>query len=415
MSRRGGRLDSQAAVIGGGIVGLAAALALARSGVSVTVVDRGAAPAIDALPDGRSAALLRPAVDFLERLGVWPAVADGAAPLRRLRIVDPGRDGDGTAPHEVVFEAGEIGERAFGCNVANHDLRRALAEAVAGEAGIRLRHGEEVRGLRASGAMAQLDLGDGHTLRCALVVGADGRDSSVRRAAGIGAQRSDYRQMALACSFEHARDHGDASTELHRPGGPLTTVPMRERRCSSLVWIERTAEARRLLALGDADFAAELEGIVAPWLGPVRGVAPRHGHPLIGVLAHRLAAPRVALLGEAAHVLSPIGAQGLNLSLRDIDVLAALLATATARRADVGNPELLAAYERQRMPDIRARFLAVDGLNRAVASEVELIHAARGMGLRLVGAMPPLRRGLMYAMMRPSAWPGLPLGPPARG
>jgi 2-octaprenyl-6-methoxyphenol hydroxylase len=415
MSRCGRRFECQTAVIGGGIVGLAAALALARAGASVTLIDRGEpSTAAAARPDGRTAALLRPAVDLLEGLGVWRAVASGGAPLRRLRIVHQGRDQDGVGSGEVVFEASEIGAREFGFNIANHDLRRALGKAAAREPAIRLLHGENVRGMSASGAMAQLRLEGGGEVRCALVIGADGRESSVRQAARIGEQRLNYRQMALACSFGHALDHRDSSTELHRPGGPFTMVPMPGRR-SSLVWVERAVEARRLLSLGDDDFRAELERIASPWLGRVHEVARRHGHPLIGLLARRLVAPRVALVGEAAHVLSPIGAQGLNLSLRDVDALAALVATALARRADIGDPELLAGYERRRMPDVRARFLTVDGLNRAVASDVELVRAARAMSLRLVGAVPPLRRTLMRAMMRPFDGPTLPSFPVARG
>jgi 2-octaprenyl-6-methoxyphenol hydroxylase len=407
MTRGDRRIECQAAVVGGGIVGLAAALALARAGASVVLVDRGrpgAGPVVGS--DGRTAALLQPAIDFLEELGVWQAVASGSAPLRRLRIVDQGQDQHGAGSGEVVFEAKEIGESEFGFNLANHDLRRALGEAAARDPAIRLLWGEGVCRIRASRAMAHLELADGGEVRCALVVGADGRDSSVRRAARIAEQRFDYRQMALTCNFAHARDHGDCSTELHRPGGPFTMVPMTGNR-SSLVWVERTAEAERLRSLGDDAFATELERVAAPWVGPVREVTGRHGYPLTGVLARRLVAPRVALVGEAAHVLSPIGAQGLNLSLRDVDAIAALVASALARRTDIGDPELLAAYERRRMPDVRARFLTVDGLNRAVASDMELVRAARGMGLRLVGAVPPLRRSLMRAMMRPFEWPTL--------
>jgi 2-octaprenyl-6-methoxyphenol hydroxylase len=406
-TRSDGRIERQAAVVGGGIVGLSAALALARAGASVVLVDRAQPEAVAAVgANGRTAALLRPAIDFLEGLEVWRAVASGGALLRRLRIVDQGQGPDSGGSAEVLFEAEEIGESEFGFNVANHDLRRALGEAAANEPAIRLLLGEDVCGIRVSGGMAQLALVDGGEVRCALVLGADGRDSSVRRAARIAEQRFDYGQMALTCSFAHARDHGDCSTELHRPGGPFTMVPMAGSR-SSLVWVERTAEAERLLSLDDHAFATELERLASPWVGAVREITRRRRYPLIGVLARRLVAPRVALVGEAAHVLSPIGAQGLNLSLRDVAALAALVASALARRTDIGDPELLAAYERRRMPDIRTRFLTVDGLNRAVASEVELVRLARAMGLRVVGAVPPLRRSLMRAMMRPFEWPAL--------
>jgi 2-octaprenyl-6-methoxyphenol hydroxylase len=405
MHRSDGRIECQAAVVGGGIVGLAAALALARAGVSVVLVDRAQPSAAGAVgADGRTAALLRPATDFLKGLGIWHAVASDGAPLRRLRIVDQAQGLDGGGSGDVVFEAGEIGESEFGFNVANHDLRRALGEAAASEPAIRLLQGEDVCGIRASGTMAQVELADGGEVRCALVLGADGRDSVVRRAARIAEQRFDYGQLALTCSFLHAREHGDYSTELHRPGGPFTMVPMAGTR-SSLVWVERKAEAQRLLSLHDHTFAMELERLASPWLGAVLEITRRRGYPLIGVLARRLVAPRVALVGEAAHVLSPISAQGLNLSLRDVATLAALVASALERRGDIGDPELLAAYERRRMPDIRARFLTVDGLNRAVASEVELVRMACAMGLRLVGTVPPLKRGLMRAMMRPFEWP----------
>ncbi len=239
--------------------------------------------------------------------------------------------------------------------------------------------------------MLELALGD--PVRADLVVGADGRSSVVRAAAGIPVSHLSYGQTAIAVAFGHAEAHRDTSIELHRPGGAFTMVPLPGRR-SSLVWVERDHEAERLMALGEDGFALELEARVRPWLGTVHGIGGRHAFPLVGMSARRLVGPRVALVGEAAHAMSPVGAQGLNTSLADVAALARAIEKNLGQGLPASQPDGLIRYERERLPDIRTRLLVTDGLARAVATAFPAIVKARGLG------PPPRRRPAAAAAAR---------------
>lgn len=377
------------AVIGGGIAGRVMALAVSAAGATVRLVD----PARAGSSDGRTTALLVDALALLKGIGVWSEVRGRAAPLRRLRIVDLPEDGR-AARADVTFDAGELGLDTFGYNVPNDALATAVDRHLPPEVRLRAR----LARLRRDGDAVDLEMDGGDRLRARLVVGADGKGSRVRTAAGITARRHDYGQTAIVTVFAHGRPHADTSIELHRPGGPFTMVPVGPGR-SSLVWVERTARADELLALDEAAFAAALGDRVRPWLGEVATVGPRHAWPLTAVLAARLAAPRMVLAGEAAHAVSPLGAQGLNISLRDAAVLAELVGRALAAGADPGAPSTTLAYERRRRGDVVGRFWATDTLNRMVRSGSPPIGMARGLGLDLLGRLPPLRRGVMRALM----------------
>lgn len=382
-------------VVGGGIAGSAAALALARAGAGVTLVDGRAGAQESAPRDGRTTAFLVEALQLFQRLGVWAEMAAGAAPLRRLRIVNVA---DGAIQGDVTFEAGELGLEAFGYNLLNHRVADVLRAALTGHSRVRLVPGRFATFARAADAV-RVELEDGQALSARLLVGVDGKGSRVREAARIGVRRHEYGQAAIVGGFTHARPHGDTSIEVHRPWGPFTLVPMGDRR-SSFVWVEAAAEAGRIQALDEADFRAELEARASPWLGGVTALtAKAQLWPLSAVLAARLAAPRLALAGEAAHALSPLGAQGLNLSLRDATALAELVGAALANGRDPGAPAVVLAYERRRRVDVSGRFWAVDGLNRAVRSGSPALGLARGLGLQLIGSLPPLRRGVMRSLL----------------
>ena len=389
------------AVVGGGVAGRAIALGLVRVGAEVALID--AAPPVVAAPvDGRTTALLQGAVRLLERLGVWSGLHATAAPLRRLRIVD--LPDDGRAPRaDVTFAATELGLHAFGYNVANAALAAAIDRELGGIDRIEAR----LVGLDVGGERVRLELDSGRTVAARLVIGADGKRSQVRAAVGIGARRHDYGQTAIVTAFGHRRPHVDTSIELHRPGGPFTMVPLAPGR-SSLVWVEPTPAAQHLLGLDEQAFAHSLDERVRPWLGPVHDVGRQHGWPLHGVLAHRLAAPRVLLAGEAAHAVSPLGAQGYNLSLRDAATLVELIGPVLARGGDPGRADTVLAYERRRQGDVTGRFWAVDGLNRLVRSDLKALGFARSLGLDLVGRLPPLRRGVMRALLGDAALTGTP-------
>lgn len=376
------------AVVGTGPVGLLGALALATSGWRVCLV--GPRPEAQ---DGRTAALLAPSVALLEELGLWSGLAPHAAPLRRMRLVD---DSDSLfRPAPVEFTPDEVGLDAFGQNIENSRLAALLAEAVRADPAIAWR--EDFAADFAAGEPACLSIAGGARIEADLVVAADGRRSRVREAAGIQVREHRYRQTALTAIFRHTRPHRDTSTEFHRRGGPMTLVPMprsdgAEWR-SSLVWVAEPHHAKRIAALDGAAFARAVEQACHHILGAMALDGPRGAVPLAAMKAVRFAGDRLALAGEAAHVLPPIGAQGLNLGFSDIATLRRLL----AEGGDPGAPALLARYDGERRADAGLRALAVDGLNRALLSHSPLLDAARGIGLGLVGRIGPLRRAVMRA------------------
>ena len=397
-----------AAVIGGGPAGLAAALALARSGVDTVLVaspPRGflvgaldAHPA-SAPPDTRTAALFAGSVQFLVNLGVWADVAPRSAAITAIRIVDD-TGGLLRAP-ETSFTASDAGRETFGINVPNQALTAALWAAVAAEPRITLYSGAMLEQLTPGSEAARLRLTDGREIAARLVVAADGRNSICRTAAGIETRTWDYEQCAIACTFDHSRPHHDISTELHRPAGPLTTVPMPGRQ-SSLVWVERPDEAKRLKALPEDDFRSELEGRLQGLLGAIGNIGPRSLFPLSGLTAKPFGQRRVALVGEAGHVIPPIGAQGLNLGLRDAATIADGAAMAVREGRDPGSDDVLAAYSAARMADVTSRVWTVDVLNRSLLSGFVPVQLARGAGLTALKMLGPLRRALVREGLQPS-------------
>jgi 2-octaprenyl-6-methoxyphenol hydroxylase len=387
--------STEAAVIGAGPAGLVAALALARSGIEVTLV----APPYEgarAAADRRTTALMGPSVELLKNLDVWGACGPEAAPIAAVRIADD-REGVLRAP-EVLFRASELGLESFGANVANPVLLAALHAAADRAARLTRVATAGVRHIEPGAAGVRLELAEGGAIAAALAVAADGRSSIAPAAAGIGVRAWDYRQVAIVTSFGHARSHAGIVNELHRHAGPLTTVPLPGRR-SSLVWAEEPGEAQRIAGLDDGAFAAVLEERLQGLLGTVGDVEPRGLYPLKGQRAERMAAARIALVGEAAHVIPPIGAQGLNLGLRDAAALAECAAEALAAGEDIGGPAVLAAYERARSADVLARSVSIDLLNRSLLTDFLAVDALRGLAAHLLASFGPLRRLLMEGGM----------------
>jgi 2-octaprenyl-6-methoxyphenol hydroxylase len=371
------------AVIGAGPVGLVAALSFAQAGLSVRLV--GPAPTAQ---DGRTAALLDGSLRLLETIGIWPGLAAEAAPLRVMRLVDD--TGSLFRPRPVTFSSKEIGLEAFGWNVENATLTAALAGAV-GQAGT-IEWTESLASGFVAGEPARVTLENGEAIEARLVVAADGRRSRIRERAGIGAHLHPYPQRAVTTILRHAREHGDASTEFHTRAGPFTLVPLPGRR-SSLVWVTSPHHAERLLRLGDDELARVIERQSQNLLGAIEIDGPRGCVPLASQSVDRLVAPRLALVGEAAHVLPPIGAQGLNLGFADVAALARLVTDAP----DPGAETVLRRFERERRGDVRLRSAAVDGLNRALLSDLVPVDALRGLGLGILAHVGPLRRFVMRA------------------
>jgi 2-octaprenyl-6-methoxyphenol hydroxylase len=383
----------EVAVVGAGPAGLAAALGIARQGVNVALL----APRTTA-PDNRTAALFTGSLRLLHSLGAWDDCRAAGEPLRAIRIVDD-MGGLLRAP-EVVFTAAEVGEDALGCNVPNIALTQALRRQAAASDAITFIE-TAVTGLDIGPASAELRLADGSNLSARLVVGADGRKSLCRAAAGIGTREWAYEQSALTCTFTHQRPHDGVSTEFHRPAGPLTVVPS-PGRSSSLVWVDHPAIAQRLAGLDDVAFRGALEARLQGLLGPVGAIGPRGIFPLSGLVADVAARNRVALVGEAAHVIPPIGAQGLNLGLRDAALIADCVGEALHAGSDLGAPQPLEAYARARRLDIVTRAWSIDVLNRSLISGYLPIQLLRGLGLHALKTMGPLRRLAIREGLAPS-------------
>lgn len=377
-------ISTDVAVVGAGPAGLAAAVALAAAGTSVTLI--GAATS-----DNRTTALLASSVTALETLGVWQHCRDKAAPLRVMRIVDATQR-LWRAP-EVRFACDEIGLDAFGWNVANVDLIAAL-NAAAPATNSLARVVDDAREVTLGPDRVTVTSSGGTSVSARLLVAADGRNSLCRTAAGIETDGWNYPQIAMTFNLRHTRPHHDISTEFHTEHGPFTLVPLPGLR-SGLVWVTEPSEAHRIGALDDAALAGEIEQRSHSLLGKIVVEPTRGQFPLAIQTARHFAVDRVALIGEAAHALPPIGAQGFNLSMRDIATLAELVAEAHRHGRDPGGPEVTDAYDRARRTDTTARKLAVDLLNRSLLSDFLPVQGARGLALYMLDRIGPLRRAVM--------------------
>ena len=380
-------IESDIVVAGTGPAGLLAALAISQNGFRVALVG----PDVN-LGDGRTTALMKPQLDFLDSLGLLDAIRTDAAPLKTMRIVD------GTSrllrSPIVSFRATEIGEDYFGLNIPNRHMLRVLSDALERSEVVRVKG--LVKTWSPGAEHIEAELLDGSVLRAKLAIAADGRNSPARDAVGIKVRSTPSQQSALVLNFEHTRSHQDTSCEFHTEHGPFTQVPLPGQR-SSLVWVNRPHRAQELASLDEQALSRLIEDRMQSMLGRVTVDTGRQVFPLSSALPQRFAKDRVALIGEAAHVFPPIGAQGLNLGIRDIEGLAEV----TMRYpADPGGADALAAYDRVRRPDIVARSSAVNLLNRSLLSDMLPTQAARSLGLSLLERTPPLRALFMREGLR---------------
>ncbi len=373
-------------VAGAGPAGLAAACLAAARGFAVALIT---GPR-ETRPDPRTVALMMPSLAVLEACGLWPGdLRAQTAPLRKLRLVDD--TGAAFVAPELVFSAREAGLDAFGWNIPLALLKPRL-EARALELGVKF-HQASVASYAAD-AEAVVNLDNGDTLAARLVLAADGRNSALRQAVGIEMISWSYDQTAIAVSFAHSQPHHDISSEYHKQAGPFTTVPLPGRR-SSLVWMERPQRAEELMQLDDKALAAEIQALSHGELGLISEIGPRRAFPMSGARASSFARNRVMLIGEAAHTVPPIGAQGLNMSFRDADDAIVLAAAARDRAEDFGAAKLLTDYDLKRQRDVRPRQTVIDLMNRSLLSAYLPLEAGRAASLATLASFGPLRRFAM--------------------
>jgi 2-octaprenyl-6-methoxyphenol hydroxylase len=381
-------------VSGGGVAGLAAAAAFGSAGYRVLCVDPVAPVTARGAPDAdlRTTAFLRPSVEVLRAAGLWDRLEGHAMPLQVMRIVDAG--GDAPAARAVHdFDAADESDEPFGWNLPNWLLRREFVAHLHTLPRVAFRPGIGTARILTREAEALVTLSDGTRVATRLLIAADGRNSPVRQALGIAVSTTRYGQKALAFTVTHSEPHHKVSTEIHRSGGPFTLVPLPDldgRHASAVVWMDAGPEIARLRAFPAAAFEEAMNARSCGILGRLTLASPLTVWPIISQIAGRFAGERTALMAEAAHVVPPIGAQGLNMSLAD---LRALLDLATPET--LGSAAMLEAYHRRRWPEVRLRLAGIDLLNRASMLGTRPLRDARAAALGVLHGVAPVRRWLM--------------------
>ncbi len=382
------------AIIGGGLNGSTLALALGQVGLSVALIDRlPAETRTDPGFDGRGYALAHASRRLLGALGLWSALAPDAQPILHIRVTD-GRAGEGPSPLMMEFDHAEIEEGPMGFMVEDRHLRRAVQGALATQDRVTQFDKATVTGHDVGDAFANVALADGRTLCARVLVGADGPGSPTAQRAGIRRMGWDYGQTALVCAIAHARPHHGTAHQFFTPEGPLAILPLTGNR-ASIVWTETTANAARIAVQDDAGYLDALRPHLGDFLGQVGLAGARFAYPLSLSIAQRFSAPRVALIGDAAHRVHPIAGQGLNAGLKDVAALAEVLALAHRRGEDIGRIDVLERYQRWRRFDVATLAVATDGFNRLFSNDNAALRLARDIGLAAVNAWPALRRGLI--------------------
>jgi 2-octaprenyl-6-methoxyphenol hydroxylase len=380
-------------VVGGGLTGLTLAIACASAGTAVAVIDReDPATMLDEPFDGRTTAIAQGSKRVLDGIGLWPLVAGEAEPILEIRVADDG------SPLFLHYDHRDVGEDPLGYIVENRVLRRALMERARSLPSLAHLAPATVVSVERGSASVRATLADGRVFKGELVAACDGRQSPLRHEAGIMTVAWDYPQRSIVCTVEHALPHRGVAVEHFLPAGPFAILPMTGNR-SSIVWTEQAELVPALMGLPPDAFAAELERRFGDFLGAISVVGPRRSYPLSLMHAVRYAAPRLVLVGDAAHVIHPIAGQGLNLGIRDIAALAELIVDARRLGLDIAHPELLERYARWRRLDNLMLAAVTDGLNHLFSNSLPPLRAMRDLGLATVNRMPPLKRLLMRHAM----------------
>jgi 2-octaprenyl-6-methoxyphenol hydroxylase len=376
-------------IVGGGHSGLLLALALERYGLEPTVIDADPVePVLNAPFDGRALALMQGSKQVFDALGLWPDFADLATPIHGVRVEDDGTGG------KITYDAQAVDNEAFGYGIETRSLRARLLELVQARTKIRHLGGVRLDALSRRSDGLTLTLADGRQLSTPLAIGADGRRSSLRRLSGIGTDRMDYRQTAMTFAFRHAEPHEHLVREFMGPAGPLALLPIGDGVCS-VTWIEEPDLASRLVAAASSDLLNALKVRQKNTLSPIEILGKPSAFPLSAETARTYAAPRIALVGDAAHGLHPIHAQGWNLGVRDVAALAEVLVAAKGQHQDIGRSDTLQRYARWRQGDAQTILGLTDGLNRLFSTDFAPARLARRTGLAVLDNLPPVKTWLM--------------------
>lgn len=376
-------------IVGGGMVGMSLAVALARDGISVAVIEHSSLPAqLEPAFDGRVCAIALGSKNMLAGIGVWQAMAPQTEPILDIRV------SDGDTPFFLHYDHHEIGDQPFGYIIENRYIRNALHEAAVTLPALTVLDNTRVLNFTANEEQVTLELSNQSSLSCKLLIGADGKQSQIRKLAGIEAVEWSYNQTAIVCTIHHEHPHEGLAQERFLPAGPFAALPMTGNR-SSLVWVEPNDRVQAYLELPDDDFNQEITERVGDYLGKIAVHGPRFSYPLTLMHAKTYVGKRLALMGDAAHGMHPIAGQGVNLGFRDVAVLHELITQAT----DIGSEEMLAHYQRWRRFDNTAMLAVTDMLTRLFSNNVIPLQLVRDMGLWAVSKMPPVKRFFMKHAM----------------
>ncbi|HEX6977930.1 MAG TPA: UbiH/UbiF/VisC/COQ6 family ubiquinone biosynthesis hydroxylase [Alphaproteobacteria bacterium] len=391
-------LAADVVIIGGGLVGLPLAIAFGQAGLDVAVVDR-EHPAVAAADpfDGRGSAIAWGSAQVLRGLGLWQRLAPHAAPILDIRV------SDGESPLFLHYDHRDLGADPLGYIIENRFTRRALYARLAELPNVRLVAPSSVRSIERTRGYVHAELEDGTRIEARLAVACDGRESPIRRAAGIRVTRWNYSQTGIVCSIRHERPHRGVAHERFLPAGPFAVLPLPDSETgahySSIVWTERADLAPAMMRLNDDEFAAEIAARFGDTLGAIAVAGPRWAYPLTLLQAERYTDVRLALAGDAAHVIHPIAGQGLNLGLRDVAALAECVVDARRLGLDIGAADVLGRYERWRRFDNLTLMAVTDGLNRLFSNDIGPIRLMRDVGLAVVDRLPAVKRFFMRHAM----------------
>lgn len=391
--------DVDIIVSGAGHAGLTLSLLLAKAGFQVGLIDPASIKAIENIkPSGRTVALLNSSINVIKAAIQTLDLDKTSTPLQTMRIVDDSGHGKDLMP--VEFRAGEINEDQFGFNIPNAILKNILTLEVLKTKNIVVFDESKLKVYDVKGQQVFATLDDGRTITGKIIIGTDGRNSVVREGAKIDIKRHDYGQTALTCLISHSKPHNNTSTEFHRSGGPFTFVPMKGNQCS-VVWAEKNEDAQKFLSMKKQDFERAIQDRSHGLLGIITLESPPESWPLILLSADKITGNRAAIAAEAVHVISPIGAQGLNLSLRDVATLAEVLIDAARLGEDIGSASVLERYEARRRIDIKSHVIGIDGLNRAVGNHLFFVAELRRLGLKGLNTIPALKNFVMNQGLNP--------------